>query len=353
MMIDKNNYEAYLLDYLEGTISDKDKQLLHAFLDDHPELKSDLETDVSLTIQPEKADAGCNIKESLLKHPAQAFDMPVADYLLIKQAEDGLSSSEKAELLLAEPNQKTRTQAAAAYSQVYLSADTTILYQEKRRLRRFQLFPAIRQVTAHRGIAAIASVAILLSVWMGSNHLKTTEPIIAKSDVQKTQPTLSHPASVQTEAVQTPAIKTTTPVENTPLKEPSEYVKEQSQTAEPDKPGRADFQEVEPAQYLATRSQIKGLEHQPINGYEHGLNVLMPQYMNNNLVQAELASIYQQISEEEKKPSSALALLEGGVKVMNFLSKEPVEMNKYYNADGKVVGYQLKGENIELNRRLK
>lgn len=41
--IDINNYEAYLLDYLEGNLSPADTEALLAFLDQHPDLKAEVE----------------------------------------------------------------------------------------------------------------------------------------------------------------------------------------------------------------------------------------------------------------------------------------------------------------------
>ncbi len=41
--IDINNYEAYLLDHLEGNLSPADTEALMAFLDQHPDLKAEVE----------------------------------------------------------------------------------------------------------------------------------------------------------------------------------------------------------------------------------------------------------------------------------------------------------------------
>src|SRR5690554_4081090 len=41
MEINKNNYEAFLLDLWEGTLSEERKVLLYNFLDEHPELNED------------------------------------------------------------------------------------------------------------------------------------------------------------------------------------------------------------------------------------------------------------------------------------------------------------------------
>ncbi len=42
MKINKLNYEAFMIDYLEGTLSQNDKQAFNAFLSAHPQIKSEL-----------------------------------------------------------------------------------------------------------------------------------------------------------------------------------------------------------------------------------------------------------------------------------------------------------------------
>jgi hypothetical protein len=42
MKIDKNNYEAYILDYLEGTLSESERGAMELFAFSHPELGIDL-----------------------------------------------------------------------------------------------------------------------------------------------------------------------------------------------------------------------------------------------------------------------------------------------------------------------
>ena len=52
MMIDKNNYEAYVLDYLEGNLTPEQSEGLFAFLDKHPELDVDLDLDLEFSTLP-------------------------------------------------------------------------------------------------------------------------------------------------------------------------------------------------------------------------------------------------------------------------------------------------------------
>ena len=54
MSIDKNNYEALLIDYLDGTLNAVQEAALWLFLEEHPELREEFEglADVKLTPPP-------------------------------------------------------------------------------------------------------------------------------------------------------------------------------------------------------------------------------------------------------------------------------------------------------------
>lgn len=348
-MINKNNYEAYVLDYLEGTITEPDRQLLLLFLEAHPELKADLEVDINLSVKSTNNEPVYHFKEQLFRHHAHAFDMPVKDFLLIKQLEEGLNSSEEAELIIAEPDADIREKMKLLYQRTQLHTDTSIHYTKKSKLRRFVLMPALRQTLVHRSIAVAASIIISLGIWIGLDQPQTPSQNLA-SNTDKPATVNNEPTLAQNKILEKTLTNETKPsrdsllkLSNNPMDKPVKPIDTTGNT----------FIPIENEQYLASINQIKNIGTKPINAYEYGLNVMMPQYMNNNLLRSELASIYQQIEQEDENPSLSLALVEGGVKVMNLLSKEPMKMNKYYNADGKVVGYQVKSENIEVNRRVK
>ncbi|MCG8582726.1 MAG: hypothetical protein MI866_22575 [Bacteroidales bacterium] len=349
MMINKNNYEAYLLDYLEGTISPQDREALLLFFELHPELKSELETDISLNLNSQEQ-LSFSFKDQLLKHEADVYDLPVSDFLTIKKQEEGLSKAEETELLLTEPDQQKREKKSAEYHQTILKADNSIVYTDKSKLRRFILLPAFNQYNVRRSIAAAAVIALLASVWLFTEAPDNSSPQLANTNQEKYSGQ-QHKPEQQTVVAQSKILEKSLPNEKQPSKDSllqlakdpmelkSETIIEQKQK--------------EKVHYLATIGHAEPFGNDEINAYEHGLNVMMPQYMDNNLLRQELASIYRQIEVEDNTPSLSLALVESGVKVMNFLSKESVKMQKYYDDNGDVVAYKVKGENLEVNRKLK
>ncbi|WP_430811386.1 MULTISPECIES: hypothetical protein [unclassified Carboxylicivirga] len=345
MKINKDNYEAYALDHLEGTLSQEDKEALLAFFDRHPALAKALETDISITLRQEHV--SFKDKDLLLRHAAEAYGLPAKDYLLIKKSEEGLTRDEEAELMLAIPRNEERKQKESAYHKARLKAFTNITYKEKQELQRGIFVPftyRIKQMTA----AAVALLILALGThwWLNSLQtspgnkpgyagVKTLEPLKSSNAANviagiNTKPMVNqlHLSEVQKKA------------DDLPKEESNPYIdKKRSNSTE-----------------LASLSPIKNLQltdNNTVNAYEHALSVMMPQYLQNQRLREELAVTYHRINQKDKTPTFTLALLEGGVKVMNFLSPDALEMKKYYNDKGQITAYEVKGSNLHLNTRIR
>lgn len=93
MRIDKNNYEALLIDYLDGTLNAAQEAALWLFLEEHPELREEFEglADVKLTAPAATFDA----KNALRQPHAVPTDR---DHLLAQYLEGHLSPEAGAEV---------------------------------------------------------------------------------------------------------------------------------------------------------------------------------------------------------------------------------------------------------------
>lgn len=69
MEINRNNYEQYLIDYIDGTLSDKESRLLLEFLDKNPELKEEMERIGTYRLEPDSTEfpGKDSLKQSLFK----------------------------------------------------------------------------------------------------------------------------------------------------------------------------------------------------------------------------------------------------------------------------------------------
>ena len=163
--ITTHNYEAFLLDMAEGTITPADHEALLLFLAAHPNLDIDLDGIAYATIEPD----GIHFpdKENLKKTPA---DTTRFDELAVKQMEVGLTVIEETELqklLLATPVLATHL---AAYSHTKLQPDYKITFTGKEALKRDAIVKPF-----YYALAAAASVALLVGAAIFFNNQNTTQ----------------------------------------------------------------------------------------------------------------------------------------------------------------------------------
>jgi len=162
-----NNYEAYFLDYMEGTLSAEEKHDLFAFLELHPELKAEMEEDFGMVeLMPERV--SFDAKESLKIDESKLIITPATvDDLMIASIEKQLTEAHKAELnAYIKSNGLEKTY--AYYQSTILEPDTSIIFEDKQSLKqRTGIVISMRFVSR---VAAVAAVGLLLiSVGMNWN----------------------------------------------------------------------------------------------------------------------------------------------------------------------------------------
>nr|WP_321406518.1 hypothetical protein [uncultured Carboxylicivirga sp.] len=352
MKIDLNNYEAYLLDYLEGTIDPEDKSLLLSFLDENPELKEDLDVSMDLVL-PNAMPVNKFDKSSLKKHAADEYELEPIDYLYIKEQEEGLTNVEKEEQILLEPDESNRKAERKLFAISFLKPDASIHYGAKSKIKRFVFINQFSQLRIQQIAAVIAVLLIASAIWFTpKQYTKEATTVIADGDkitetentdnslLAKTDPTIGKTNVI----IQSPPSKDSV---MQIAKDPMGVNKQESK-----KQGSIQKERIETtkAKKLIALQEINVGDVEPVNGYELALNVMMPQYMSNNILSQELAEIYQVIEKDDAIPAKNLALVESGVKVLNFFSKDAVSLDKYYNEDGKLIGYNLQGNNLSVKR---
>lgn len=124
--INIENFEACLLDYIEGNLNSNQEAELLEFLNRHPELGKDIvDPDSYKLVPPTK---GYNKKECLKKANNHS-------YLMISHVEKSLTASEQNELesLLSDDNMKKELE---MYHRCKLNPDTNIKYYNKNKLKK-------------------------------------------------------------------------------------------------------------------------------------------------------------------------------------------------------------------------
>lgn len=143
MNINRNNYESILIDYLEGTLTPVEVSEVLLFLEQNPDIKSEMEG--LMPLEPE-AETTAFDYSSLLK-PDASFIRPKITPLLVSEVEGNLNVEEKKQL----------EQAIAAYPELAHdrklfaftknSPDSTIIFPDKSILRKQRVFILSRNWT--------------------------------------------------------------------------------------------------------------------------------------------------------------------------------------------------------------
>ena len=185
-IITRNNYEEFFLDYIEGEISATDKVTLESFLVENSDLKTELDEMMDMNVTSEDLTISCE-SNSLKAIP---FHENFDDFCIAK-IEGDLDAYENEAFenyISSNPNKEKEL---TLYQQTKLEADKTIIFKEKKSLkRRNKGLILVRFV--YTTLAAAASIALLFSIW--TNEIKNdTSNLNIEQVSQNTTPKIVSP----------------------------------------------------------------------------------------------------------------------------------------------------------------
>jgi len=318
-MITKENYEIWMIDHMDGNLSQADEQALLQFLEEHPELNEDCSDFDSYTLKPEELSFGDKL--ALIKTEADELEIPQADYEAIKLLEEGKSDANN--LLL------------DAYKKTIVKADTNITYQEKSKLKRAIVIPFVSQLTFRR-LSIAASIVVILSIGLLFNNETTVDGPIAMQTELPTTEAKSETSIIDTESQVAISENEETAQVNYKITESIENNVESNS-------------KHKRSENLLARMNPKGitpLQTQSVNAYEVGLNSIMPLMIKQQLTEQQF---YAQLKKQElQSESDALSRkankMANRAKVINFLSGNETTIKKYINKEGQLIAYEVESE---------
>lgn len=164
MKVTKQNYEQYLIDFMDGTLDPSLKKELFAFLDAHPDIKAEFEGLEMMSVNPEE-NVSYDQKDKLKKpHILATQSISEANYeeKLIASVENDLSADEEQELqaFLAKNPEVSKTY--RFYESSKLEADSSIIYPDKKKLKKYPFYQ--KRVWLYTASAA-ASIILFLGLF--------------------------------------------------------------------------------------------------------------------------------------------------------------------------------------------
>ncbi|MFW5805815.1 MAG: hypothetical protein ACOCVX_04725 [Bacteroidales bacterium] len=176
--INKHNYEAYLLDFMEGNLSAKDAKALEAFLHDNPQLDADIFDTSGLKLNPHE-----NLhynRKNTLKRDEEMPEFNQREKLLIGLAENDLNETEKqhAETLLS--SDPSAIEDYKLYRRSKLQPDKNIIYPDKSTLKKKSPLISMKQL---QYIAVAAVITGLLVVGMLQLNILNTNHTLNSNQI--------------------------------------------------------------------------------------------------------------------------------------------------------------------------
>lgn len=130
MKINRNNYEAYFIDYLEGNLDEKLVNDFIEFIQQNPDLKAEMELFNSVSLEPE--DLEFAKKDRLYK---EKFDVEnTFNHAAIAQLEGDLNEAENADFENYLSKHPEKQKEAALFAQTKLTPDESVQFPKKSRL---------------------------------------------------------------------------------------------------------------------------------------------------------------------------------------------------------------------------
>ncbi len=182
--INIHTYEVFFLDFLDGNLSEERLSELNSFLDNHPELKEELnymkgvENDIKLKAE----NISFTNKDLLLKDtPEKLFEISELEYLCISDAENDIDEDEKIFLnkLISE---KEKFTVFNQFKKTKLSPNTDIVYPYKHLLKKDTVSAVlIRSISAVAAASVIIFFALKLNFGDNENHSDITAELSQKN----------------------------------------------------------------------------------------------------------------------------------------------------------------------------
>jgi len=371
MDINRNNYEAFLLDLLEGRLSVNEERKLNDFLKHHPEYVADM-PDIDL-VSLEKPRLSYPLRDQLKKeYPTKDTQISTANFDLfsIARMEGDLSSQQEEEHRYMVSVDDRRREEWSAWQNTRLVPEQ-MRFPEKKKLKRTKAVKGrVLWLSVFSAAASLTLVLVLLRM----------DPVVPGSELsvagpEESLPTQGQPISIPetslAAAEETPITAAEKPPAAAIEKEPSLTLQEEAVVAENNQV--PEIKQEILAELNESSSQIgpEPIEPRPLRisgqlssnaematGSSDRIEALdLPQVSTNlsSLSVAQLAEMDRKklINEfAEEHDISVMSVANAGIKGINKLTGSDISLLASRDEKGEVSGFRLKSKRFSFSRPL-
>ena len=363
MEINRHNYEAYLLDQLEGNLSVEDQQKLHNFLLLNPDCNRELSEMEPWILEGEEVhyENSQLLKKEFPNHSTILTEHNF-DLFSIARTEGDLSGEQVA----AHQNMVNADDLNAKHWEQWQQTRLVpepIIFEGKGKLRHSHR-PRIRVITM-AVISAAAALALLFVLFNSTQELSRPESNIQAVQEEDSPQVYDVPMQAETQVamvdpVEQQSVQTTADTQPQKVKEPLMF----SIKKDHDRPLEFESKAtVVPEDNLSPRVLAQATTHlsNPAVSMEvlpdkiEPLNVPPVPIHMSSLSVAQISELgLQEVIEDyaEEKDFSLWKVAEAGIKGINKLAGSDISLMASRDDEGDVSGYQLKGKRFSLTRPL-
>lgn len=363
MDIDRNNYEAFLLDLLEGRLSPEEEQKLNAFLKNHPEFVADL-PDVDLFKLEKKSLVYPN--SDLLKKKFPVAGTPLTesnfDMFCLARLEGDLSQDQEQEHRALVERDKSKGTEWKEWQRTIMTVEQ-LSFPGKNALKRKTL--TLSRKFWLSGLAVAASFALLFFLL----RTERTVPGLAESVSSESLSTRENMVVAQEAVTENLESKPLTALE-IPVKEVRQVSDNKPQVAsthpEPGKevqesrtknPTQLNLNKIQarPLRIAGSLSGTSAMVGQPRIDYIKPLPDSQVSGRTSKLPLNEIAEIDRQVLFDEftrEHNISLLSVANAGIKGINKLTGSDISLMASRDEQGEVSGFRLKSKRFSLSKPL-
>jgi hypothetical protein len=362
MKINRNNYELYFMDYLDGNLSDRDILMLEDFLLINPDLRAELEGTENIILTPDKFDY--NQKE-LLKKPDLTLPVNEDNFedFCIAETEGDLNDHQRsglAEFLKQNPGFENLLR---LFSSLHLLPDQTIIFPGKEKLKKKLVLIPAGILYPLLSAAAVLAIVLILNFRHENNNIEglnaelssgiITKPgqdssVITKKDIE-VQPDI--PVIQQASVIalsspkgkkQTKTIRELKPLEKKPVENKNKDVlppQKLNPSFQIKLPSVADNQVTVPT---IERGKIS---YKPENTSQQNQEYLsIAEYARKQFKEKVLSS-----KEDGDDRLSAWQIADAGVNGINKITKGDIKLQKRSDEKGNITAYSFNSKYLSFS----
>lgn len=361
MEINRNNYEIFFLDYMDGNLDRAMVAELLIFVEENPDLKEEFE-DFELISVPVESSIIFEDKNSLKKNHVTGVDnINSTNYqnYFIASIENDLSAEELNQLKLFLKKNPSLTKEYKLFENTFLKPDKKIVFADKKSLKRFP-FSILSKKAVYYSVSIAASILILFSILFidFKNNITEDSKIPAKI------------ASVSSTII-------FNKIQFKKQKNILDYRKIHLSVAHYKEPIIYQYEKLEkiPVNNLAMNlngffvvgEQDKSIiekKYYPESDYKIKPDEIFYAGRDKTFIGSILANSFEKIKsiilKNQKTPDknnpkkfTFLTLADAGIEGFNYLTDNDLKINKEYDDKGNLVAYSFVSDNFQISRNVK